>query len=621
MADKPLLCQGFLPEEQSEFEPPKKLLVSQWADQHRVLDPATSAEPGPWRTYRTPYLKYIMDTFCNTEIEQVVFQSCTQVGKTETILNILGYIIDQSPGPTMLVFPTVESAEDVSRTRIQPMIDSHEGLRRRKRGDRHLFTTMRMQFFGMDLFLSGANSAASLSSKPIQYLLFDEVNIYPSILGEEGDTIGIALERTKTFVHSRKIFMVSTPTTKSGRITEALNSCDAIYDYFLPCPHCGNHQVLKFSQVKWPEGKKNDFARYRNAARQTSYECECCHHTITDYDKPKMMQAGRWKPSSPAETVHKVGFRLSSLYSPWIGFGAMAEKFLEAKAYPEKLQVFVNKWLGEPWEERATRMKSDEIFKLADDRPRGLVPSEALILTAGVDVQQYHFSYVIRGWARDLTSWLIREGVVETFQDLEAVLFGSSYDIVGSNKKRLVSLACIDSGYRTDEVYEWSRMHHGRVRAIKGASHKMNAPFTPTRIDYVPHGKLIYGGLTLWILDTDYWKDALFRRMQINPEDPGAWRVHGEITREYAEQMVAEEKAIIRSKKSGHTREEWQKITEHTANHFWDCECYALAAAEMVGVRYVQNYQPKEPSREPSEQRQRSWIDSEKSKNWLRPIR
>ena len=75
-----------------------------------------------------------------------------------------------------------------------------------------------------------------------------------------------------------------------------------------------------------------------------------------------MLHRGEWRGDSEQWERRSVGFRLSSLYSPWVKFGAMASKFLESKPYPEKLQIFVNKWLGEPWEERATRMASDRIF-------------------------------------------------------------------------------------------------------------------------------------------------------------------------------------------------------------------------------------------------------------------
>jgi phage terminase large subunit GpA-like protein len=581
------VCE-LMPEECALLGPPERLTVSEWADRHRVLDASTSPEPGPWRTDRTPYLRAIMDAFNDPEIEEIVVQSSTQVGKTEVLLNTLGYLIDHRPGPCMVIYPTVEVGEDISRTRIQPMIDAHGNLRSKKLDDRHQFTTLRMRFHGMDLFISGANSASSLASKPCEFVLFDEVNKYPPILGDEADPVSLAKERTKNFPYSRKVFMVSTPTTKTGKITQELDDCEATYDYFVPCPTCGHMQTLRFPQVKWQEVDKADPERFRLVAEETFYECESCHARISDYDKPGMLKLGEWRAESERTRPRKIGFRLSSLYSPWVKFGVMAAEFLRSKPYPERLHNFVNGWLGEPWVERSTVMKSDSVFALADDRPRGVVPVEAVALVGTVDVQKNGMFYVLRAFAQDHSSWLVREGFVEAFQDLETIFWGASYPVSGDGDDRCITnLVLVDSGFRTDEVYAWVRQHHGRARAIKGATHAMKAPFQPSRIEYLPNGKPLPGGLTLWLLDVGFWKDALFRRMQMNPQDPGAWRVHGEITREYADQMVSEQKAINRNRRTGRVTEEWQKVSQHSANHFWDCEQYALAGAEMLGIRYM----------------------------------
>ena len=74
---------------------------------------------------------------------------------------------------------------------------------------------LELQFDGMYLALSGANSPASLSSRPIRFLLLDEVDKYPANAGKEADPISLARERTKTF-SNKKIAMVSTPTLTDG---------------------------------------------------------------------------------------------------------------------------------------------------------------------------------------------------------------------------------------------------------------------------------------------------------------------------------------------------------------------------------------------------------------------
>ena len=150
--------------ERDTWRPLEKLTVSKWADRYRILVPQTSAEPGPWRTVRTPYLKEIMDDFSDPYVEKVVFETGSQLGKTEVLYNCLGYIIHQAPAPALLIMPTLDLARYVSRNRIQPMINASDPICDRKPANDDEFTMLEMTFPGMVLSLAGANSPASLAN-------------------------------------------------------------------------------------------------------------------------------------------------------------------------------------------------------------------------------------------------------------------------------------------------------------------------------------------------------------------------------------------------------------------------------------------------------------------------
>jgi phage terminase large subunit GpA-like protein len=589
-----IIASGFDVEElASALEPPDRLTVSEWADRHRTLDAATSAEPGPWRTDRTPYLRAIMDAFNAPEVETVVFQAPTQVGKTECLLNILGYVIDQRPGPTMVVYPTVETAEDISRTRIQPMINSHPRLSAKKLRDRHLFTTTRMQFAGMDLFLSGANSAASLASKPCEYVLLDEVNKYPIQLKDEADPISLAVERTKTFPWSRKIFIVSTPTTQFGRITTELEDSDMVFDYWVPCPHCGEFQVLKWSQVKWPKVREEDPDRLKIIEEAAHYECEACEGVIEDHHKADMLAAGEWRQGEDGTRRRKIGFRLSSLYSPWVKFGKMAVEFLKSKDFTEKLQNFVNGWLGEPFEIRDWRAKNDTsvIMARSDGRKRGEVPEKTAVIYGVVDVQEGHFFYLLRALLEDGSSALIDEGSVQTWDALEWIFWGHDY------YGHYVRAVALDTGFRTAECYQWAVAHRGKVVAFKGATHPLKAPHKISRIDTDA------GRLDLWLIETSYYKQLLLDLIRA----PDKWWVHSEVTQDYCEQMVSEHLVERVNKRTGVRTLEWV-LPSGAANHYWDLEVYWLALSRIVGV--MKASRPRRPKVNVApQQSKRQWIE------------
>lgn len=194
------------------LQPPEDITVSEWADKYRVLDAKTSAMPGPWRTEHTPYLKGIMDEFNNYETEEIVYVKPTQVGGTECLQNMVGYIVQQDPAPTMIVYPTDTLAKSISENRLQPMFKAAPELRKRFDENSQL---QELQFDGMYLTLAGSNSPSSLASKAIRFLFLDEVDKYPGASKKEADPVSLARERTKTF-HNRKIFITSTPTLKTG---------------------------------------------------------------------------------------------------------------------------------------------------------------------------------------------------------------------------------------------------------------------------------------------------------------------------------------------------------------------------------------------------------------------
>ena len=246
----------WLPLELQAFKPPENLTVSEWADKYRILDSRSSARPGRWKTSTTPYLREIMDRFTDATTERVIMMVAAQTGKTETLFNALGFAIDQDQAPAMIVYPTVELGEWTHDNRIKPFIQASPAL-----VHKYLERTSRkndIQFLGMGVALSGANSAASLSSRPIRYLFMDEIDKYPPYLGEEGDPESLAEERTKSF-WNKKIYKVSTPTTTRGRVYKNYQSADVRLKYFVPCPHCGHEQELRFRQIKWTDELKDEY--------------------------------------------------------------------------------------------------------------------------------------------------------------------------------------------------------------------------------------------------------------------------------------------------------------------------------------------------------------------------
>jgi len=576
----------FSKDEKIAWAPAVKMKVSDWADSYRVLSARTSAVSGQWKTELTPYLKEIMDSFNNPLVEEITIMASTQVGKTESIFNMLGYVIDQDPGPALLVYPKEDNAKSVSSNRIKPMIEESPQLKKHLSKSSDDFSTLEYNLDFMDVYFSGANSPADLSSKPIRYLFMDEVDKFPRFSGKEADPIKLATERTRTY-WNRKIIKVSTPTTETGYIYREYQKSDQL-KFYLPCPHCGEYQILVFrDQLKWPD-EYDDKPDELIVKRLAWYECVHCKKRIYDQQKVVMLKNGVWakdensiRNNNGHNSRHR-GFWINALYSPWLTFSEIAAEFLKSKKRPELLMNFVNSWLAEPWIQKAKDTQPDKIREKCFGYNEGMVPDGAIVLTAGVDVQKDHFYFVIRGWGFGEESWLIRSCRVESWNELISALFNTGYKNYRSNEIFKVRIACIDSGYRTDEVYDVCRRWGHVAIPTKGKDH-MERPYKISYIDRNYQGGKMRGGLALYHLDVSQYKDKLNRLVHTQPGDPAQWHIFDNISNDYVNQLCGERKIILVDK-GGRGYEEWRPVTQGAKNHYLDCEVYATAAADIISV-------------------------------------
>ncbi|KAB8126917.1 phage terminase large subunit family protein [Gracilibacillus oryzae] len=592
------------------LRPPEKLLVSEWAEKHRYLDSKTSAMPGPWNNGITPYLNDIMDEFNNPDTEEIVFVKPTQVGGSEALNNMVGYVVMQDPSPVMIVYPTDDLAEFISENRVQPMFNLSPGLR--DKFNKRQSSRKDLQCDGMFISLDGANSPSGLSSKAIRYLFLDEVDKYPGASKKEADPIKLARERTKTFTTNKKIFMTSTPTLKSGHIWQAKEKADIVKHYKVPCPHCGDYIELKFQQIKWP---KKDGMSYADRAEFANYVCQECGCIITDQHKPQMLRYGKWEVvEQRTQFPRKVAYWMNTLYSPFVRFGEIAKEFLASKDDPEQHQNFVNSWLAEPWEDTKLKTNADLVLERQSDYEEFEVPDWAVMLTGGVDVQETSLYWTIRAWGPYLTSQNIAHGQVLSFQEIEKVM-NAEYQ-KRNGETLMVNLCGLDSGDQTDAVYEFCSINSEWAIPVKGVA----TSYAHFKISTINRATSSAHGTRLLLVDGGKYKDMIASRMR-KPNGQGSWMVYKDCDREYAEQVTAEHK--VNSKTSGgRTTQVWIPKTSHADNHYLDTEVYAMAAADVLHVRNIHLMQEEEEtsnepavqSNEQAMQFNNSWL---KNNNWL----
>lgn len=576
--------------------PDPDLTVSKWADRHRMLSGRASAEPGRYRTARTPYMGEIMDRLSPGDpTQRIVFMKAAQVGATEAGNNWIGFAIHQAPGPMLAVQPTVELAKRNSRQRIDPLIDESPELRERVKPARSRDagnTMLSKEFAGGILIMTGANSAVGLRSTPARYIFLDEVDAYPASADEEGDPVTLAEARSLTFAHRRKVFLVSTPTIRGmSRIERDYEASDQ-RRFFVPCPHCGAMQWLKFERLRWQKGQPET----------AEYQCEGCEQAIAEHHKTAMLEAGEWRPTATAADPNTVGYHLSALYSPigWLSWERIVRAWDAAQGSDEAIKAFRNTILGETWVETG---EAPDWQRLYDQRERwkpGIVPAGGLFLTAGADVQKDRIEVDVWAWGRGLESWLVDHVVIEGGPDRHEA-WGDLTELLGGTwtheRGALLKIArlAIDTGYEAPAVYGWSRAQgFAQVSPVKGVEgfNRASPVSGPTYVDATEGGKRLRRGARLWTVAVSTFKAETYRFLRLErptEEDiaagaafsPGTVHLPHWVENEWLKQFVAEQLVTVRTKR-GFARLEWQKLRER--NEALDCRVYARAAAWIAGA-------------------------------------
>lgn len=581
----------------SGLKPDAQLTVSEWADQNRILSQKSSAEAGPWRTSRTPYLRKVMDSLSsNSPIQRVVFMAGAQVGKTETGNNWFGYIVHHAPGPMMFVQPTMDLAKRLSKQRLAPMIEETPCLRdliaeTRSRDSGN--TLLSKEFRGGVVILTGANSAVGLRSMPAKYIFLDEIDAFPEDVEGEGDPVNLAEKRATTFAR-KKIYLSSTPTiTDKSRIDREYRDTD-MQRYYVPCPDCGNMDWIQWKNIKW----------FDDDPKTACLLCESCGTLIPEYKKTEMMaeeNGAEWRATRESDDIRSIGFHVSSLYSPlgWKSWADIVAEFIRSKNDPSRLKTWVNTVLAETWEESySAKIGAEDLQSRCEEYNLLNCPEGVLLLTAGVDVQDNRLAVTVKGWGEGEESWLINWieiygdpsdlGPTGPWAQVDSVLLQEYTHESGAKLK--VRAAAVDTGgHYTHEAYMFCRSRKKRnVIAVKGSSTAARPAIgKPSKQDVNFKNQTIKGGVDLWLVGTDTIKATIYGRLK-KDERTGAGAYHFPIgiVNEYFKQLTVEKQ--ITKYQNGFPKRIWQKPAG-ARNEALDCEVYAYAALQYFYTRVNRN--------------------------------
>lgn len=517
--------------------------------------------------------------------ETVVLMTSSQIGKTTILENIIGYHIHLDPCPMLFINPTLEMSETFSKDRLDPMLrdcECFEGVVAKSRTRDKNSTILHKVFKGGHLTMAGANSPASLASRPVRIVLFDEVDRFALTAKTEGDPMRLAMRRAARF-WNRRFFAASTPTIKGqSRIQKMWENSDQ-RKYFVPCPHCKESQVLVWGQIKFEADRLKPIA---TQAATAYYECLHCQGRIESHHKPSMIRRGEWRATA---TGPYAGFHIWEAYFPTTPWSKIVEEFLETKDDPEQFKTFVNTVLGELWEEEETEeLDWERLMARAEAYEPLTVPDPALVLTAGVDVQGDRLECSVWAWGPQEQGWLVYHQVFwgaptedEVWQELDAFLQMKFTHASGADLG--IRAVGIDTGYKPQDVYNFTRRRPGRgLYPLRGLS-LPNRPVIdkpkPQEVNW--KGKVLAKPVKLWPVGTDTIKTTLYARLSLPKPGRGYLHFPVGLEAEYYEQMCAEK----RQKKLVRGFEQWEWVKVRKRNEALDCAVYAYAMASMIGIK------------------------------------
>jgi len=509
--------------------PPPKLTLSQWADRYAVLSRETSAQTGRFRAF--PYQIGIMDAVTDPTVTTITVQKSARVGYTKILDHIAGYFIHQDPAPILVVQPRVEDAEDYSSTEIEPMLRDTpviaEIVGDLKAKDSKQKLLKRVFRNGASMTFVGANSPGGFRRITARVIEFDEVDGYPDHgAGSEGDQVALGIKRSETF-WNRKIILGSTPTVKGySRIEKSFNESDQ-RRFWVPCPHCGEFQVLEWGGVDTPHGIKWEKDDKGVGIPETAhYVCKATGCIIEDADKPDMVAGGEWRAARPFKG--HAGFHIWAGYSlfPNAAWQNLVAEWLRVKDDPLSRQTFINLVLGEPYEDSGDRALQESRLAARGEVWGDQVPAGVAVITVGVDVQDYRIEIETVGWGHNEESWSIDYHVIDgefSEPDTQAQLddYLKRRWLREDGRRIEVMATCIDSGgHHTQAVYGFAKARLGRrVWATKGESARFGQrnPVWPTK----KPSRRTKATFRPVMLGVNAAKDVIRQRLHIEKPGPG----------------------------------------------------------------------------------------------------
>lgn len=597
---------------------------SEFAEANRHLSQAEAAIPGPYSYDVTPYLREIIDNFDpRSPIQEVIVQKAAQIGFTSGVLeNTILYGIGEIVNVPIL-YATIDN--DMAKMRLDSniipalrqaglstVLKAHD-TESRKSGK----SSNRLEWPGGTLHALGTVTHNKLKSTAAKWGLFDEVDAMKQNIKGQGDPLDLLRSRLRGFSDTRKMLIGSTPTeVQTSRIVVQYERGDQ-RKYFVPCPYCGEYQVLRFSG-KNKENDREYGLKYEYDEKgvpnleTVRYVCMHCGKGIKSHQKKDMLAKGQWKPTAKAIRNNIRSYHVSALYAPngFYSWEDMVSDFTESfdvinknVRNINKFKNFYNDSLGDAFENRSSKIRFKALHEHKRPYNSNQIPniyaeqfshSGILFLLATIDVQQWGLSAALWGVCDKGILYLIdrvefyynkkienAKGVtLDAWGQLHEWLKGKWVSDNGVTYK--IKGALMDSRHFPEKVFPFvNRCRNSKINIYPCQGVDTRANIKNYRIVELPSVSVVS-------INVHYYKDLyaeVLRRQwhQITPQTDNHFNCPSDISDNVLKELSAEHRVMYeKGGKNGETDYIWEKTSPGVANELWDQLVYCGCLIDVI---------------------------------------
>jgi len=624
--------RGFSPAIWRNWLPRPKVDTWAWVQEH-----IRAPNGAPFDADSFPWCREVCEAFDNPRYREIDLQWASRLAKTFISQSITLCQMANNPMPAIFASSREKLAVRMVKRKLYPMLERCAALadQLKPAARRSMYS---IDLREMHLLVSWSGSDSTLADAAAYFLHCNEVDKWSTDASSEADPVELAAERVKEFPDHKMIFE-STPALAVGSRIEPKLLLSTNGRYYVPCPRCSHHQILKIhgddegpGGIFWEDMSPDPAVALRTAR----YVCESCAGDIHDEQRARMMRAGRWVPEgqtidkagrlhgTPRRDSEAWGGQLSSFYSLQLRWGRIASAYVKCLGRPRRMQNFINSWRGCTFAPQGSTSTPEQLGQRhKTDISQGIVPAWAAFLTAAVDCQEGFFVYQVLAWGPKERGHLVDYGICDSFDEVLTVLNakyakqGDTFQRDGvewtenkprdPNQQELgIPLTLVDSSAYTKDVYRFCKTHSRKGRLIipcKGANTDMGGEAYQKKIigvgkrggRKVSRAGLVAQGLMRIHINVDYWE----REIQKALDSPSllGFCAEASIDMGLCEQLL-NGAPMDRVNARNITEQVWIKKDEETPNDHRDTLRMARVAAELLTRGQWSGLQTRQPAAE-----------------------